>query len=92
MLLVVVPTNTLIAYMKSLRESSSGVAKEKLDQKLQETVNTHWDYVSYLLCTKHQADYYQYVLKNLKSGEFVVVVDYKMKLKLGKQTRENQRD
>lgn len=92
MLSVIVPTNTLIAHMKSLRESSSGVAKEKLNQKLQETVNTHWDYVSYLLRTKHQADYYQHVLKNLKPGKFVVVVDYKMKLELGKRTRENQRD
>ena len=68
----------------ALQESSSRVAKEKLNQKLQETVNTHWDYVSHLLRTKHQTDYYQYVLKNLKPGECVVVVVYKMKLELGK--------
>ncbi|XP_044164132.1 uncharacterized protein LOC122948377 [Acropora millepora] len=64
----------------------------KLQEKLADTVSTHWEYVGHLLRTKHQADYYQYILKNLRPGEFVVVVDYKMKLELGKPTREIQRD
>ena len=42
--------------------------------------------------TKHQADYYKFILKNLQSGEAVVIVDYKMKLELGIRTREIQRD
>ena len=33
-----------------------------------------------------------YVLKNLQPGEAVVIVDYKMKLKLGMHSREIQRD
>ena len=64
----------------------------KLQEKLADTVSTHWEYVGHLLRTKHQADYYQYILKNLRPGECVVVVDYKMKLELGKRTREIQRD
>ena len=76
----------------SIQNSANSVDREKVDQKLQETISTHWDYVSHLLRTKHQADYYQFVLKNLKPGECVVVVHYKMKLELGKRTRENQRD
>ena len=76
----------------SIQNSANSVDREKVDQKLQETISTHWDYVSHLLRIKHQADYYQFVLKNLKPGECVVVVDYKMKLQLGKRTRENQRD
>ena len=64
----------------------------KLQEKLADSVSTHWEYVGHLLRTKHQADYYQYILKNLRPGECVVVVDYKMKLELGKRTREIQRD
>ena len=33
-----------------------------------------------------------YVLKNLQPGEAVVIVDYKMKLKLGMHSREIQCD
>ena len=75
----------------SLQNSSNSVTGEKLEQKLQESISTHRSYVSHLLWTKHQADYYKYVLKNLQPGECVVVVDYKMKLELGKRTWENQR-
>ena len=35
---------------------------------------------------------HRYVLKNLKPGEAVVIVDYKMKLELGMHAREIQRD
>ena len=47
---------------------------------------------SHLLRAKHRGDYYKFVLKNLKPGECVMIIDYKMKLELGKQTREIQRD
>lgn len=60
----------------------------KFQEKVADAINTHWEYISHLLRTKHQADYYQF----LKPGECVVVVDYKMKLELGKRTREIQRD
>ena len=63
----------------------------KLQEKLADVVSTHWEYIGHLLRTKHQADYYQYTLKNLRPGECVVVVDYKMKLELGKRTREIQK-
>lgn len=68
-----------------LELSTNAVAKAKLEEKLQEAVSTHWDYVAHLLRTKHQAEYYQYLSKNLKPGECVVVVDYKMKLELGSE-------
>lgn len=51
-----------------------------------------YDYLAHLLRTKHQGDYYKYVLKNLKPGECVMIIDYKMKLELGKRVREIQRD
>lgn len=76
----------------ALEQCSDQVERVKLEQKLADTVSTHGEYLGHLLRTKHQADYYQYVLKNLKPGECVVVVDYKMKLELGKRTREIQRD
>ncbi|KAK3753760.1 hypothetical protein QZH41_016439 [Actinostola sp. cb2023] len=76
----------------ALQHCTNSTTREKLALKLNEMVNTHWEYVGHLLRTKHQGDYYQYVLKNLKPGECVVVVDYKMKLELGKKIRENQRD
>lgn len=47
----------------------------KFQEKVADAINTHWEYISYLLRTKHQADYYQFVLKNRKPGECVVVVD-----------------
>ena len=37
--------------------------------------------------TRHQADYYHYVLENLKPAECVVVIDYKMKLELGEKDK-----
>ena len=76
----------------SIQNSANSATREKVDQKLKETISTHRDYVSHLLRTKHHADYYHFVLKNLKPGESVVVVDYKIKLELGKRTRENQWD
>ena len=35
---------------------------------------------------------FSYVLKSLKAGEAVVVIDYKMKLELGMHSREIQHD
>lgn len=76
----------------SLQNSANSTASEKLERKLQESISTHWSYVSHLLRTKHQADYYKFVLKHLKPGECVIVMDYKMKLELGVRTWENQGD
>ena len=78
---------------EALETSSCGLPmKVKLKEKLNESVNRHLDYTGHLIRTKHQSDYYHYVLKNLKPGECVVIIDYKMKLELGKRTREIQRD
>lgn len=52
----------------------------------------HAKYVSHLLRTKHQADYYKYILNNIKPGGVVVVIDYKTKVELGVCTREIHRD
>lgn len=56
-------------------ENCEAKRKAKRKEKLHEAVNTHCDYVGHLICTRHQADYYQYVLRNLKLGECVVVLD-----------------
>jgi len=64
----------------------------KLKEDFHECVKAHWKYAGHLIRTKHQSHYYQYVLRNLKVGQCVVVVDYKMKLELGKRMREIQRD
>ena len=48
--------------------------------------------MGHLIRTKHQAHYYKFILKNLQSGEAVVIVAYKMKLELGIRTREIQPD
>lgn len=66
--------------------------KTELKSRLNELCNIHYDYLSHLLRTKHQGDYYKFVLKSLKPGECVMIIDYKMKLELGKRTREIQRD
>ncbi|KAM7438403.1 hypothetical protein ABFA07_012113 [Porites harrisoni] len=71
----------------------SGVsAKDDLKARLEEVYKVHFDYLGHLLRTKHQGDYYKFVLKYLKPGECVMVIDCKMKLELGKRTREIQRD
>ncbi|KAK3732014.1 hypothetical protein QZH41_016885, partial [Actinostola sp. cb2023] len=61
-------------------------------EKLQNFAKLHEKYLGHLLRTKHQADYYRYILKYLSPGELVMVVDYKMKVELGIHSRENQRN
>lgn len=68
------------------------VTKTELKSRLAEMYNIHYDYLSHLLRTKHQDEYYKFVLKCLKPGECVMIIDYKMKLELAKRTREIQRD
>lgn len=71
---------------------SDAEKKEELKTTLDEIMSKHWDYVGHLLRTKHQGDYYRFILKNLSAGEIVVIMDYKMKLELGMRLRENQRE
>ncbi|KXJ08966.1 hypothetical protein AC249_AIPGENE7869 [Exaiptasia diaphana] len=66
--------------------------KESLSKKLEDFTQGHKEYVAHQVRTKHQADYYRYVTANIKAGELVVIIDYKMKLELGKRLRENQRE
>ena len=40
----------------------------------------------------NQSEYYKFILNNHQPSECVVIVDYKMKLKLGIRSREIQRD
>ena len=65
--------------------------KIDLRGRLTECLKVHWDYCGHLVRTKHQGEYYRFVLENLQPGEIVLVVDYKMKVELGVRTRENQR-
>ena len=81
---------------KQLRTMLSSVTsaseRESLTKELDEFMKVHTQYVAHLLRTRHQGDYYKYILDNLQPGEAVVIVDYKMKLELGVRTREIQRD
>ena len=77
---------------QSVESLSDESIKSDLKARLQELFKVHYDYLAHLLRTKHQGDYYKYVLKNLKPGECVMIIDYKMKLELGKRVREIQRD
>lgn len=81
--------SSLLEEIESLPENAT---KAELKSRLAELYNTHCDYLSHLLRTKHQGEYYKFVLKSLKPGECVMIIDYKMKLELGKRTREIQRD
>lgn len=64
----------------------------RLKEELKEVMTSSVLYASHLLRTKHQGNYHKFVLKNLQPGEVVVIIDYKMKLKLGVRLREIQRD
>ena len=44
------------------------------------------------IITHNQLEYYKFILNNHQPSECVVIVDYKMKLKLGIRSREIQRD
>lgn len=81
---------SLTQHIESLSNEDS--SKADLKERLEDKFKVHFDYLGHLLCTKHQGEYYQFVRKNLKPGECVVVIDYKMKLELGKWSREIQRD
>ncbi|KAK3733839.1 hypothetical protein QZH41_008638 [Actinostola sp. cb2023] len=65
---------------------------EKYKSQLEEFMKTFWVYIGHIIRTKHQGEYYRFVLNNLKAGEAVVIIDYKMKVELGMHAREIQRD
>lgn len=83
-------------YSSPLREiemlPDATCTKTKLKPRFTELYSIHYDHLSHLLRTIHQGDYYKFVLKNLNPGECVMIIDYKMKLELGKRTGEIQRD
>lgn len=66
--------------------------QESLREELDEIMKVNIQYAAHLLRTRHQGEYYKYILNNLQIGEAIVIVDYKMKLELGVRTREIQRD
>ena len=81
----------LSSLMQSIESlSDNDPARADLKSRMYEKKDVHFDYLGHLLLAKHQGDYYKYVQKNLKPGECVVVIDYKMKLELGKRSREIQ--
>ncbi|KAJ7377703.1 hypothetical protein OS493_027265 [Desmophyllum pertusum] len=76
-------------YVKeTLPRIANAAEHDQLMEDLQDVMNTHTQYVSHLLRTKHQGDYYKFILANLQPGDAVVIVDYKMKLELGVRLRE----
>ena len=81
---------SLTQHIESLSNEDS--SKADLKERLQDKLKVHFDYLDHLLRTKHQGEYYQLVQKKLKPGECVVVINYKMKLELGKRSREIQQD
>ena len=70
----------------------SASEQDCLRKEVDDLMQVHTQYTAHLLWTRHQGEYYKYILDNLQAGEAVVVVDYKMKLELGVRTREIQRD
>ena len=75
-----------------LSSVTSASERESLTKELDELMKVHTQCVAHLLRTRHQGDYYKYILDNLQPGEAVVIVDHKMKLELGVRTREIQGD
>lgn len=79
-----VPTDISLIYdvqsslMQSIESMSDVSAKDDLKARLEEVYKVHFDYLGHLLRTKHQGDYYKFVLKYLKPGEYIMVIDYKM--------------
>ena len=53
---------------RSVLESVDGISdqsvKSDLTARLQELFKVHTDYLAHLLHTKHQGDYYKYILKD----------------------------
>ena len=80
--------NVHSSLLQSVESLSDESAKSDLKAQLQEMFKVHYDYLAHLLRTKHQGDYYKYVTKNLRPGEYVMIIDYKMKLELGKRVRK----
>ena len=70
----------------------SASEQDCLRKEVDDLMQVHTQYTAHLLRTRHQGEYYKYILDNLQAGEAVVVVDYKMKLELGVRKREIQRD
>lgn len=66
--------------------------KKEWEKEFAQIHGHHKEYMAHLMRTKHQGDYYRYVTNNLKPGQVVVIIDYKMKLELGQRIRENQRE
>ena len=66
------------------------ISQPTLCEKLQEIEATHKEYVGHLVRTKHQGQYHQFVMKNVKPGELVMIIDYKMKLELRVHSRETE--
>ena len=78
--------------VKDLLSNLNTGEQRKLTEELDSLLLVHKQYVSHLLRTKHQSEYYKFNLNNLQPGECVVIVDYKMKLELGIHSPEIQRD
>ena len=65
--------------VKDLLSNLNTGEQRKLTEELDSLLSVHKQYVSHLLRTKHQSEYYKFILNNLQPGECVVIVDYKMK-------------
>ena len=83
-----------------LRKQVTNAVENVADQQKKVALSESWkvilsnyeEYLAHLMRTKHQGEYYQYVVDNLVPGEVAVIIDYKMKIELGQRVRENQRE
>ena len=66
--------------------------RDALGKKLEGLVCNINLFLGHAIRRKHQSDYYEHVIDNLKDGEAVVVLDYKMKIETGIKSREIQRE
>ena len=80
-------------FRKEIKDALNGIIdtskKASFTKSWEQIELNHKEYLAHIVRTKHQGDYYRYVLSNLQPGEVVVIIDYKMKVELG---RENQRE
>ena len=71
----------LLEVEKYVKETSPRIAnasqRDQIMEDLEDVMNTYTQYASHLLRTKHQGDYYKFILANLQPGDAVVIVDWR---------------
>ena len=83
-------------FRKEIEDALNGIIdtskKASFTKSWEQIELNHKEYLAHIVRTKHQGDYYRYVLSNLQPGEVIEIIDYKMKVELGLRTCEIQRE